>query len=260
MTKKIFILCISIISSCGIISAQDWSREDSVWLINILEGRQKLEINEDTKKAIEDGRLTVPSWMKNDDGKINDIEVISDFDNAGAYDTTRIFSIDPYSMPPAVYSLYVLYMDKVDSILESRSLIISNQEKIFLRSILPTGSTHVVAYSYYMNYMYPGVVFANRGLEQNFFQSAIGPSASITFDFNHLMSMVFSPSYRRRAYNRIHATAYKDYYDANAVKVNPIIMNEREIRQLRQSLIEIRQSNPKVRTSGERRSGIDDSP
>ena len=254
--KKIFIIFISIIVFSGNLFAQDWSREDSLWLINVLEGKYDLKINDDTKKAIEDGRLIVPSWMKNDDGKINDIEIISDFDNAGAYDSTRIHSIDPYSMPPAVYSLYILYIEKMDSIFESRSLIISDQEKKMLKDLMPTGTTHAFSFSYYMSHNYPGVVFANRGLPQNLFQAAIGPSFSFTTDFNHLLSMVFSPSYRRKMHNRKHATAYKNYYDTDDVKT--INLNERERRQLRQSLIDFKPSTPTVRTSPMRRNGIDD--
>jgi len=255
MTKKFFILCISIISSCGIISAQDWSKEDSIWLINVLEGQYDLKINEDTKKAIEDGRLIVPSWLKNDDGKINNIDIISDFDNVGAYDSARIHSVDPYTMPPAVYSLYVLYVDKMDSIFQSRSLIITDAEKDMLTALLPTGSIQAFSITYYMhNNNGNAVTFANRGLPEMLFQSAIGPSIGFTTDFNHLLSMVFSPSYRQKEHNRKHATAYKGYYDEGAIRA--VSITERERKQMRQSLFNIKASSKS--SPGMKMNGIDD--
>jgi len=232
MKKKFFTLCITLIFSCGAVCAQDWSKEDSLWLINVLEGKYDLKINEDTKKAIEDGRLVLPSWMKNDEGKVNDIEITSDFDNAGVYDSTRIHSVDPYSMPPAVYALYVLYMNKMDSIYEGRSIMLSAGEKDKLLESLP----YSVRHKYYYTEMGGG----------------IGGN-----DFNHLLSMVFSPSYRQKAHNSKHATAYKGYYDEGAIK-GAVSITERERRQLRQSL---RNAKPTVavgRTSEIRRSGIDD--
>jgi len=256
MTKKIFTLCIFILFSCGIINAQNWTKEDSIWLINVLDGKFDLKINEDTKKAIEDGRLDVPSWMKRDDGKINNIDIISDFDNVGEYDSTRIHSIDPYSMPPAVYSLYVLYASKVDSILNARSLIITDEEKEMLTAMLPTGTIQAFSITYYNNYRKNpnAITFANRGMDEMFFQSAVGPGFGVTTDLNHLFSMVFSPLYRRIAHNRKHANAYKGYYDEGAIRA--VNISERERKQMRQSIISIKPAA--IKTSEFRQNGIDD--
>ena len=231
MIKKILILCISIISSYGIINAQDWSKEDSIWLINVLEGKYDLRINEDTKKAIEDGKLIIPSWMKNDEGKINDIDILRDFDNAGAPDSARIHNVDPYSMPPAVYAMYVLYMEKMDSIFESRAMVLSTEDKDKLMEALPASARNRFYYTEY--------------------GGGIGG-----YDFNHLLSMIFNPSYRQKAHNRKHATAYKGYYDEGAIRAVNITENER--RQLRQSMQNARPTISVGRTSEFRRSGIDD--
>ena len=255
MSKKIFTLFVSILFSCGIINAQNWTKEDSTWLINVMEGNFDLKINEDTKKAIEDGRLNVPSWMKSDDGRIKNIEISNDF-NAGAYDSARIHSIDPYSMPPAVYSMYVLYADKIDSILHATSLIITNEEKEMLTALLPTGTIQAFSITYYNNYRKnPNVVtFANRGMDEMFFQSAVGSSVGYTTDFNHIFSMVFSPLYRRKAQNSKNAIAYKAYYDEGAIRA--VNIPERERRQMRQQVIKIRPVN--IKTSEFRQNGIDD--
>ena len=37
------------------ISAQQWTKKDSVWLQNVLSGKEKLELNPETMKAIQSG-------------------------------------------------------------------------------------------------------------------------------------------------------------------------------------------------------------
>ena len=90
--------------------AQEWSKEDSIWLQNIIEGKEVLKINEDVIKAIEDGRFITPSLFKKDKNLY--IDLIKDFEDIGTPDLTN--KIDPYSMPPAVFSLYVLKMPAID--------------------------------------------------------------------------------------------------------------------------------------------------
>ena len=230
MAKKIFILCVFAISSCGIINAQDWSKEDSLWLINILEGKQELKINEDTKKAIEDGRLIIPSWMKNDDGQIYDIEILKDL-NAGQPDSTKVQNIDPYSMPPAVFALYVLYMDKMDSIYQNSALVLSTEDKKKLEEALPASARYKLYYNEY--------------------GGGIGG-----YDFNHILSMLFHPTYRRKMHNRKHATAYKNYISTDEVRT--MTLSERERRELNRAVKNVKSSVFNVNVTGVKRNGIDD--
>ena len=227
MVKKIFSLCAFLISSCGIINAQEWSKEDSTWLNNILEGNYELKINEDTKKAIEDGRLIVPSWMKNEEGKPIDLEIIQEFDNAGRPDPSSIHRIDPYSMPPAVFSLYIFHLLQTDSLLNLLPMVLSKEEIARLKNFIPPGERT----TYYFNEL--------EG----------GGKISITTDFNHALSMLFSSSYRRKVYNRKNAYIYKEEY-------KPMEINERERNELRQSIINVRSSSGS--SMGVKKRGIDD--
>ncbi|MDR1814334.1 MAG: hypothetical protein LBR18_05750 [Tannerella sp.] len=188
---------------------QNWSREDSLWLLNILEGKQELKINEDTKKAIEEGKLIMPQWLKDND-KIN---ILKDLGSAGALDSVRMQSIDPFSMPPAVFALYVLYIDKVDSILQNTTVLLTPAERETLMQYLPVSSNRVYVNEY-------GV-------------GGIG-----NLDFNHILSMIFSPSYRLKAHNSKYATAYKNYYDEGALPA--LQMTERERKQLRQAVRQVK--------------------
>lgn len=234
MVKKVFTLCISILSACGYISAQDWSKEDSLWLMNVLEGKEPLKINEDTRKAIEEGRLVAPSWLKSEDGQ-SGIDMIKDFEQ-NVPDSVKMQKIDPYSMPPAVFALYVLYIDKMDSIYESRTCMLSEADRKTLEEAMPPHVRH----KYYYNELGGG----------------IGGN-----DFMHVLCMAFSSTYRNKARNRKNANAYKGYYDANAMTIGGSIkMTEGERRQMQQALrnINMKPSNTTVRTSEMRRNGIDD--
>ena len=235
MAKKIFITFFFFISSCGLINSQEWSKEDSIWLKDVLEGKHELQLNEDTKKAIENGRLIIPSWMRNDEEKA--IELIKDFD-AGNFNNERIYDIDPYSMPPAVYKLYILQMNKLDSFYYSRSLFVANSERRNLRSLLPTGTNNFLSLQITDNY--PGRIIG------------IG----FTFDFNRLLALAFSPLYRQKVYNSKHAKAYKLF--TNEEHISPMFISERERKQLRQSMINIKPSISTTSASGIKRNGIDD--
>ena len=229
--KKIFTLFFLIIISFGTLFAQEWSKADSIWLLNVLDGKIDLKINEDTRKAIEDGRLAIPSWMMDDNGNIKNIEITKDFDEAGMLDSARINTIDPYSMPPTVYSMYVLYMEKVDSILENRSIMLSNKDKDKLLEAMPASARSKFYYNEYTG-------------------------GTGGYDFNHLLSMVFSPSYKQKVKNMKNASIYKDDYPYFR---DPVIkISERERRQLNNTINHINvKVSPSIKTSEFRRNGID---
>ena len=229
--KKILTLFFLIIVPFGTLFAQEWSKADSIWLLNVLDGKVDLKINDETKKAIEDGRLAVPSWMKDDNGNIKNIEITKDFDEAGMLDSARINTVDPYSMPPAVYAMYVLYMEKMDSIYESGSIMLSDKEKNELINTMPASG--------------------KRGFYTNEYTSGGGIGGN---DFNHLLSMVFSPSYRQKAKNRKNA----EIYNGGLYREPTIKFSERERRQLNKAAGNVSvKVSPAVRTSEFRRNGID---
>ena len=212
--------------------AQTWSKEDSIWLKNVLEGKEELIINEDTRKAIEEGRLILPSWMRNNDNNLN-FDLLRDFDNGGIPDDSLMMQhIHPFSMPPSVFALYVLYLDKMDSVFNAKSLIITDDERKKLEALLPSGTVHAL----------------------HFNTHDYSPGFGVNMDFNHLLSLVFSAQYRRIAHNRKHATAYKNYYDNG-----PAPRNMRITEQERKQLIRSANSyKPPVKISfGQKMNGID---
>ncbi len=55
MHKQILIVMLICLRGVDYISAQQWTKKDSVWLQNVLSGKEKLELNPETMKAIQSG-------------------------------------------------------------------------------------------------------------------------------------------------------------------------------------------------------------
>ncbi|MDR1381882.1 MAG: hypothetical protein LBJ47_10465 [Tannerella sp.] len=229
MMRKTLLFCFSVTVASGWMNAQEWSREDSLWLRNVIESNEEIQINEETKKAIEEGRLIMPSWMRDAENRVNKVDILKDFNDSGKMDSVRFQSIDPYSMPPAVFALYVLYMNKIDSINASMTCMLTAEEQKNIESFLPPE--------------------ARRGVFVSGTTGGIGG-----LNFNHLLSMAFSPSYRRLAHNSKHATAYKNYYDAGVAPARGF--TERERRMIRQDLMNFKVS--KDVSVGVKTHGIDE--
>lgn len=57
MHKQLLIVMLICLRGADYISAQQWTKKDSVWLQNVLSGKEKLELNPETMKAIRSGSL-----------------------------------------------------------------------------------------------------------------------------------------------------------------------------------------------------------
>jgi hypothetical protein len=172
--------------------------EDSIWFRNVMEGTETFKLNDETIKAIEEGRLIIPQWMKSPDNKMNPIELLHGLNNDNIPDSLRIIKIDPYSLPPGVLRLYIMYtMNDVDSIQNNIPYELSDDEIELLKRLSPGGGG----------------------------------------DFNHGLSMIFSPSYRRMVISARNAKAHKGY---NTNYINPSLkLTERERNEIRKSVNEM---------------------
>ena len=133
MIQKLFACLIALFVYFNSALAQEWSKEDSIWLQNVLEGKEVLKLNENAKKAIEDGSLIIPSLMKKNENRY--LDIIIDFDNIGRLDPLQ--KIDPYSMPPSVFSLYIQKMVEKEmntSIYSKYSFKLTDKEKAQIKT------------------------------------------------------------------------------------------------------------------------------
>ena len=55
MHKQLLIVMLICLRGIDYVSAQQWTKKDSVWLQNVLSGKEKLELNPETMKAIQSG-------------------------------------------------------------------------------------------------------------------------------------------------------------------------------------------------------------
>lgn len=106
MAKQILIVMLICLNSAEYVHAQ-WTKKDSVWLQNVLSGKEKLQLNPEALKAIQSGSLLnaePASEMKM--APVNTLPILKDFSeyiNPG--DTTRR-KIALKDLPVAVFKLY----------------------------------------------------------------------------------------------------------------------------------------------------------
>jgi hypothetical protein len=98
----VFIICIS-----TQIKAQEWTKKDSLWLKKILSGEEKLQLNDETKRAIESGTLLSPDPNIQEQMKMSPMElpIIKSFEGITAPENRKK---QPFELPPPVYKLYGL--------------------------------------------------------------------------------------------------------------------------------------------------------
>ena len=103
-----------------------------IWLQNVLEGKEVLKLNENAKKAIEDGSLIIPSLIRKNENLLFDI--IKDFEGIVSPDPLR--KIDPYSMAPVLFSIYIQKMVEKDmnSSISKYSFRLTDKEKAQIKT------------------------------------------------------------------------------------------------------------------------------
>ncbi|MDR1203363.1 MAG: DUF4858 domain-containing protein [Tannerellaceae bacterium] len=155
-----------------------WTKEDSVWLDNVLSGKEAIKLNPEFQKAIESGTLlntdiiTPSEQMKIVPGRIPLNKDFTEYLSPGKIqkDMEDLRDVDPFSIPPAVFMRY--------------GPAISLQEDKFNKAAFMT---------------------PNR-IKEN----AVRPSGH---SFDDALRSIFSPSFRARERNRKNATAWKRYND-----------------------------------------------
>lgn len=106
MEKKIIAIIIFIIHNSATLYAQ-WTEEDSVWLNNVLSGKEELRLNPETWRAIQEGTL-INERMSPQNQMISapsQIPIARDFSEYIRPKNPQK-AINPWSVPTAVYTLY----------------------------------------------------------------------------------------------------------------------------------------------------------
>lgn len=168
-----------------LLHAQAWSKADSVWLTDALAGKDTIRLNPEFQRAIRNGS----------------------FLNLG--EPLGKMQLAPSSLP--ITKDFAEYMMPADSLGIADSTWRNDDgnslQKLAWKDLPP---------AVLMRYGLDGRFASNDRYVVGFGfpTSAAGKSATgIDLSFNHVLSMAFSPTYRRIAYNRKHATAWKTYND-----------------------------------------------
>jgi hypothetical protein len=174
MGKRFILLLVIGVHQTGSLYAQ-WTEKDSIWLDNVLSGKETLKLNPDVLKAIESGTLlntdkqSPSKQMKIDPGRIPINKDFTEYLSPGNIlkDVEDARDVDPFSMPPAVFMQY--------------------------------GPAIFLPENKFGNaFMIPGHIKEN----------AARPSGH---SFDDALRSIFSPSFRAKERNRKNANAWKTY-------------------------------------------------
>jgi len=112
------LLLLSLQTGVSLYAQDKWTKQDSIWLQRILSGEEKLQLNDDAKKAIESGNLLSPDPYIKEQMKMKSAElpIMKSFEGITAPESRR--KLKPNELPPPVYKLYGL--DAKDSVPDAK--------------------------------------------------------------------------------------------------------------------------------------------
>ncbi|MDD4514595.1 hypothetical protein [Massilibacteroides sp.] len=198
MIIRKLLLLVSCFLLAANISAQ-LSKEDSLWIEGVKSGKIKIELNPETKRAIEEGRL-IRSDKPNTQllESSSELPILKEFTGIQPEEEdTEI--IDLSSLPPGVFMLY----DIPDSTqLKSLVYVSKNRDYISMKRIsIGSKGFYVTAHT------------GDLSPEIKDGQSRGGALAGIGYAFSmeDILRYIFWPSERAKKRNRKYATAWKTY-------------------------------------------------
>lgn len=188
MEKHYFLIVILCLSSQ--LNAQDWTKKDSIWLQKVLSGEERLQLNEETRKAIESGSLLAPDPYIQDQMKMKaaELPIIKSFEGITAPENKNR-CVEPHELPVQVYKLYGL--DAKDSVPDaSRSTRLSSKFVLELKAL---------------DVLTPRKATVDDKATLRYGSVGGGVNAE------DILRTIFWPSHRAKKRNRKNANAYKTY-------------------------------------------------
>lgn len=187
MKRYYYLILLLEIQTGILLYAQDkWTKQDSLWLQRVLSGNEKIQLNDQTKKAIESGTLLSPDPFIKEQMQMNSIEIpiIKSFEGITAPENRRK---QPHELPPPVYKLYGL--DAIDSVPDAtRSTIFYEKTTTELKTLHATT---------------PRKATVNDKISAG--------TGGGGFSAEDLLRTIFWPSHRAKQRNKKNANAAKTY-------------------------------------------------
>lgn len=205
MDKRLILLLFICAHQTGNLYAQ-WTEKDSVWLEDILSGKEQLRLNPETMESIRAGNLIntgKPSMELLSAPPI--LPISKDFDIRPS-DTTSDNVIDYNKMPPAVFLLHknelTLRPDTAKMLKEGAFSMPDLKDKNRIQINNTPVSVAAQATNIYNDQVKDG---QKRG--------GFVLSTRVTFSLNDILMGIFSKTERAKRRNRKRAKAYKYYND-----------------------------------------------
>lgn len=137
MNKRFYLILLICLPTIGNIHAQ-WTEKDSLWILDILSGKEKVRLNQETLKAIESGTLIgVDKSILEPISAPTQLPITKYFEGILPPDTS-ISAIDFSKLP---VSVFVQFGPKAVLIEELGSFLITPKERDTLISLTPQVAT-----------------------------------------------------------------------------------------------------------------------
>jgi hypothetical protein len=203
MDKRLILLLFICVYQTESLYAQ-WTEKDSVWLKDVLSGKEQLQLNPETMEAIRSGSLintgTPPMELL---AAPPILPVSKDFD-IQPIDTTSEEAVDYSKMPPAVLALYkkelMLRSDTIERLQKGAFAMPDLRDKNRIQLGKSPVSVAVQATNVYNDQIKDG---QKRG--------GVVSGARITFSLNDILMGIFSKTERAKRRNKKKANAWKHY-------------------------------------------------
>lgn len=176
-----------------------WTEKDSVWLNDIISGKEQIKLNPETMKAIESGTFINSERPDNQHLSAPPIlPITKEFDITPA-DTTQE-QIDYRSIPPAVFARYRL---ELDSIRIMRGAYTS-KEPNKVKDEIQIGNLPITVKAGAQNLFLEEVKDGQR-------RGSVGASAKAKFSLDDILLFLLSPTERNKRKNKKRAKAWQHY-------------------------------------------------
>jgi len=199
MKKQLVIWLLICVNGTEYAFAQ-WTEEDSIWLENVLSGKERIQLNPETLKAIEAGKFLNTDEPDNQLLAVPPIlPILKEFDGVGVRDS-GMHEIDYGSIPPGVFAKYRRELDS----LRVNKYAFTSQEPFVRKEEFQIGNLPVTASAGARN------IFSDEVKDGQRHGAAVVTVRS-RFSLNDIFLFLFSKEERAKKKNRKRARAWKDY-------------------------------------------------
>ena len=190
MNKYNYLFLLVVLNSGITLYAQEWTVQDSIWLQRVLEGNEKIRLNEQTLKAIESGTLIrdpslLPKEFKTSPSEMPIIRSIEDIKPSELPQP-----IQPLNLPVAVYHIYVLQQPVNLPTINKEAYTFSEKTIIELKTI---------------------DALTPRKATVDDPSTLRTPSGGVSVNYEDILRTLFWPSHRAKKRNAQKANAWKNY-------------------------------------------------